>query len=48
VWAAYLIVGMLIIVGGAIAVWRGKEMFTEPIRDVLEPPKEDSQWTTKK
>jgi uncharacterized membrane protein YqjE len=48
VWAAYGIVGVIIITAGVVAVWRGKEMFTEPIRDVLEPAKEDRPWTVKK
>jgi uncharacterized membrane protein YqjE len=48
VWAAYGIVAVVIITAGVVAVWRGKEMFTEPIRDVLEPAKEDRPWTVKK
>jgi len=48
VWAAHGIVAVVIITAGVVAVWRGKEMFTEPIRDVLEPAKEDRQWTVKK
>lgn len=48
VWGAYLIVGLLTIAGGALAIWLGKQQFTEPIREALEPAaKEVPQWTTK-
>jgi len=48
VWGAYLIVGLVTIAGGVLAVWIGKQQFTEPIREALEPAaKEVPQWTTK-